>query len=741
MLKGENFGFAIPDNMIVLDIDPRNGGVESYRALLESTGLPKLDSVYPTVKTMSGGFHYYMSLKPNCDPRRYGNNKYYPGIDIKRAGGYVVAAGSKIFGKAYTVVNDPTRCAYAYPRLLSQFLKALPVAPPSEAPIITSEELAKYLKCLDPRKYSNNDLWFPILCAAYNATGGAGLDEFIYWSTQDPKYAKSAGDIRARWHSLKDVPNKITLATIIREIPQELRPSTISKDFGDSSIFQTKEAHTYIDAVTAELNKTHDNISDLAYTVAQLTAQTYRLIHGADSRYWIYEKTHWRPIGNNFVSSLILNTYREMGETKAVSPVLNAAETILRAMVAIDKVPGQILLDSGYSVINVQNGELWIDDRTGKTAFKRHNPESYLSFCLPIEYNKEATCPRFDLALSQIFEGNSDIVNHLWNLFGYTIQMRKNIATWVLFLGRGSNGKSLILDILSALLGPAALPLQIEDLERDSHALAQLPGKLAIIDDDVKAQITLPDNVLKKISENKFLTANPKFATPFSFLQTAIPWLAANTMPRIVDLSDGLKRRAQVFKFNVIFTEDTRDNNLRATIVDNELSGVLNRALFGLRSLRKRGHFKTPDECTDIKELWYGASDPIYNYVKDRLIKLSGPIYATPFNHVWDDYQKFAYDAGMRRPLTKFQFIAALNNCGVSVSKHPVNGRYFMYKYRVRQKGKAQVKSSDIGKHCKPLANPFDKKVNPAIDASIPAFRVHPSKPKKPKPLIIYDRA
>ena len=78
------------DNLVVVDIDPKKGGLESLRELEGEYGytLPKT----VTVETGGAGFHYYMN-KP-AGAQIHCRNGWRPGIDIKAVGGYVVCPPS-----------------------------------------------------------------------------------------------------------------------------------------------------------------------------------------------------------------------------------------------------------------------------------------------------------------------------------------------------------------------------------------------------------------------------------------------------------------------------------------------------------------------------------------------------------------------------------------------------------------------------------------------------------------------
>lgn len=86
-----NIGLAVPPGYLVVDIDPRNGGNETARALSTDLG-----PVPPTLiaRTRAGGYHYWFrsSLAPEQISGSLG-----AGVDVKIAGkGYVVAPPSRV---------------------------------------------------------------------------------------------------------------------------------------------------------------------------------------------------------------------------------------------------------------------------------------------------------------------------------------------------------------------------------------------------------------------------------------------------------------------------------------------------------------------------------------------------------------------------------------------------------------------------------------------------------------------
>ena len=76
--------------LVVVDVDPRNGGAESLRALERQYGeLP----LTPLAHTGGGGQHLYFA-HPEGAALRCGHLDGFPGIDLKADGGYVIAPPS-----------------------------------------------------------------------------------------------------------------------------------------------------------------------------------------------------------------------------------------------------------------------------------------------------------------------------------------------------------------------------------------------------------------------------------------------------------------------------------------------------------------------------------------------------------------------------------------------------------------------------------------------------------------------
>jgi hypothetical protein len=79
-----------PTRLLAVDIDPDKGGEATWRDLTASVW-PDC----PTVRTGSGGYHYYLRVPDGVDLPKNSASSIGEGVDIRSQGGYVIAPGSR----------------------------------------------------------------------------------------------------------------------------------------------------------------------------------------------------------------------------------------------------------------------------------------------------------------------------------------------------------------------------------------------------------------------------------------------------------------------------------------------------------------------------------------------------------------------------------------------------------------------------------------------------------------------
>jgi P4 family phage/plasmid primase-like protien len=406
------------------------------------------------------------------------------------------------------------------------------------------------------------------------------------------------------------------------------------------------------------------------------------LLYVNDSDFWHYNGKYWEPHSRSIIRqkaiTLIDELREKLGLPLVTSNVVHQIEFLLIGVCATDKDILR-LTQEPLPVINCLNGELWIGE-DGSYELVGHKYTSYLTNCLQVEYDPEAQAPLWDETIRDIFVETGDycedMARHFEEMMGYVLQPYKNIACWFMLKGQGANGKSLLCDMLAELAGEFALSTSIKDLDtnKNAHAFANLPRKLMVYDDDLDVTSTLPDGVLKKISERKRLEANPKNKAPFSFISVATPILLANKWPTIRDVSNGTRRRAQIIPFNRVFDKNEMDLDLARKLKADELPGILNRALEGLRRLRKRGDFDPPRPCIVGADNWLQSANTFAGFIEDCVTRTNNDKDTVNLAELFDAYKKWCHNNGVHYSLQKSHFKENLLNIGIQLG-HKGQGR------------------------------------------------------------------
>lgn len=340
------------------------------------------------------------------------------------------------------------------------------------------------------------------------------------------------------------------------------------------------------------------------------------------------------------------------------------------------------------SVMNCNNTELWFDERSFTS--KKHNPDNLFIHKLKVDYDNTAECPEWDKAIDRIFsdkEDREEVIRHLYELMGYILQPTRSHAMWLLFHGGGSNGKSFIVNTICALLGTKAWTAHnLADYSsgRNAHVEAGLVGKLLMVDDDFRKGALLPDDILKKFSEAKHTTANPKFGDEFNFKCRVTPIVLANHWPKTSDSSYGLERRAMVFDFTVRITNDEKDPLLEERIKKNELPGILNHCIAGWRRVMERGRFIEPESCVGAKSRWLRNRNAVSLFASEQLEITANDADRVPAIDLWATFYEWCDEENSGRKWGRNTFYDELTNLN-GVTRHKVDGAVRFHGIRLKK--------------------------------------------------------
>jgi len=343
-----------------------------------------------------------------------------------------------------------------------------------------------------------------------------------------------------------------------------------------------------------------------------------------DGFFYSYAGSHWAKTTEAKIRSELQEIaipYKGMTDKTLLSLVSDALGSLKDYLGSNQDVLA--LTEEPLPVINCLNGEVWFKS-DGAIELRSHKPESNLLYCLPYNYDPKAACPTFDNALLEIFDKAEDpkeLCRHIYEMIGYAIQPKRPIPCFWMFIGHGANGKTTLLETVNRLIGPDFLyNVDMSGFGKDKFNISQLPGKLVMIDDDLKMDTVLPDGLLKKISESKKMSARQPYGKQsFTFINSAMPIMAGNHYPLCHDLSPGMLRRAMIVPFRRQFLPSEQDKGKFEHIWEHEMSGILNRAIDGYKRVTKRARFDPPQECIEARQDFLAHGNPLFCFLTERL--------------------------------------------------------------------------------------------------------------------------
>jgi len=292
---------------------------------------------------------------------------------------------------------------------------------------------------------------------------------------------------------------------------------------------------------------------------------------------------------------------------------------------SLDQHPWLLGVDNG--VVDLKTGVLLPHDRT------------YLITTLsPAQYDASAPCPRWEQFLSEIMDGDREMVAALQRLAGYFLTGDVSVQTLPIFYGPGGNGKNVFLDTLMGIMGPHAEEAPeglVTAKASDEHPteIADLYGKRLIVASETEENKKLRLGLVKKITGNKFLKGRFMRQDYFQFVRTHKTVLVTNNKPVVTESSNAIWRRLQLIPFVVTIPEERQDRRLTERLVA-EWPGILAWAVRGCLDWQARkGALDFPEAVREATDEYRNDSDHAADFLSERC----------------EDWRKFP-DQNMRTP-------------------------------------------------------------------------------------------
>lgn len=377
-------------------------------------------------------------------------------------------------------------------------------------------------------------------------------------------------------------------------------------------------------------------LAEEAYRVCQkyVRLQDYNQKDKSNQVVYVYDGTHWIQFDTQCFHDFLRKWAKQMGISKTLYCDERFMNDYYSRTMFMLKEKIMKTSDFGNIILNLQNGTLVIDDE-GICDLREHNPEDFIQYVLPFAYDPEAQCPMFDKFLSEILP-EEDVRKVVQEFFGYCLSRNLHLEKMLVLLGSGANGKSVLLNILREMLGGQNVShVMLSDMENDQKR-GILENKLANISSESGRQI--PYAIVKTLVTGEPIVVKNVYSRPREITNYGKLVVSYNELPRLEN-TFALHRRLLLVECNTTISRDKADPNLSKKICEQEIAGVFNFALEGLKRLVENGDFS--DSPTIEESLSkYRTKANITELFINKCCEKSNESF-TPGKEVLEEYRRF----------------------------------------------------------------------------------------------------
>ncbi len=575
-------------DVLILDVDGPEGEAELQRRGHPPTAM---------VRTPSGGLHLYFK-HPEQHVRT--GIRVAPGLDVKAAGGYVVAPPSVgPNGKPYEWLVSPEDAGLADP---PAWLMAL-------------------LECERPK-------------------GPAGpVGERIPAGRRNKDLASLGGSMRRRGMGEAEILAALRVANEQRCEPpleglevEKIAASVARYEPADNVVHISANGHGS-PTPTAGFN-----LTDLG------NAERFFADHGEDVRFcypwrkWlVWTGARWKRDDSGQVHRLAKETvrgiYREASAAededrrKAIANHARASESEarIRALIELAKSEAPVSpdeLDADPMLLNVKNGT--IDLRTG--VLRKHRREDLITKLTSVEYDPNAGAPAWEAFLERVLPGE-DLRGFVRRAAGYSATGDTSEQCMFINHGPGGNGKSTFQEAVSAALGDYAMRTPTETLlvKRAGgvpNDVARLKGARFVTASETEEGRRLAESLVKDLTGQDTISARFMWAEWFDFKPTHALHLSTNHKPEIRGTDAAIWRRIRLIPWAVTIPAAEQDKKLTEKL-RGELPGILAWIVRGCSEWMREG-LKAPEEVRRATRAYRAEMDVLAAFLTDCCLRDEG---------------------------------------------------------------------------------------------------------------------
>jgi putative DNA primase/helicase len=382
---------------------------------------------------------------------------------------------------------------------------------------------------------------------------------------------------------------------------------------------------------------------------------------------YVYNREYWEVIDKDKISNFLGKFALKLGVDVIWAKHFDFQDKLYKQFLAAGY-KSILKEDKNVVRINLKNGTFEINK--GATNLKKFSANDFLTYQLPFEFNIEAKAPIFEKYLNRVLPDKAKqmvLAEYLGSVFIKNGNGFLKTEKVLMLYGTGANGKSVLNEIIGAMLGSQNISsYTLQSLtDKNGYHRAMIGGKLLNYSSEISSKIEVA--MFKQLASGEPVEARLPYKEPFILEQYAKLMFNTNELPKSVEYTDAFYRRFILIEFDQTISKNEQDKSLHSKIIQNELPGVFNWILEGLSRFLTQSGF-TECEAVDraIKD-YRDQSDNVKQFLKENDLVSIKKSYKS-IKLIYSIYDQFCKDSGYNR-LNKTNFIKRLKGLGIEIKR------------------------------------------------------------------------
>jgi putative DNA primase/helicase len=484
---------------------------------------------------------------------------------------------------------------------------------------------------------------------------GINISSFYY-------HAKQLGIVNEKQIHQESSPKKLNKNNINIQNIEDILTEIVNNLEGDYS--QIKGKDSVIVLVVDHVLKVS---KELGLGLSKINGSTY-----------VYNKEYWKAIDRDRLTYFLGKSALKIGFNDIWAKHFEFQDKLYKQFLAAGYMSAR--KDNKDTVkINLKNGTFEINK--GKTRLGNFDPNDFLTYQLPFEYEPKAKSPMFEKYLNRVLPDKSKqmvIAEYLGSIFIKNGNSFIKTEKVLMLYGTGANGKSVLNEVVQAMLGSENISsYSLQSLtDKNGHTRAMIGNKLLNYSSEISSKIEAA--MFKQLASGEPVEARLLYKDPFILEQYAKLMFNTNELPKNIEHTTAFFRRFILVEFDQTIPLKEQDKSLHSKIIANELAGVFNWVLEGLKRFIIQGGFT---ECKAVDKAlkdYKDQSDNVQQFLNENEY-VSAHKSHKPIKEIYPEYASFCRDSGYNA-LNKTNFIKRLKVLEIEIKRMSAGMVAYLYK-------------------------------------------------------------